>query len=427
ITIEIAENVKFLPEEDPVRGAWEDLRNDPRAVPFRNSAPGPHVRCVLSGTLLRNGDPVAVAGKPVSEEMSGGGPRSAAEKKVTHARATVIAIGSNAIELLDEDQRPPPEPGIRPLGVPVKTVMFFFAAAIALGSIAASITYSPAMLDFGAYAALALALGMWFVATRLLVFRGRGGRVHARPFGPAAHVPFAGTAFFFVGMIALGDWPGHMLEGRQQNASHIVLGTVGCVAGLYLVGLLRSGWRSVRLARTLLAAPRGKTDGWASFEGTMRASRTKAAVFSLLEETWREGSGSNPKNERNHAEPFVLEGERELRVAPSDGACWATDHGFKVKDRATGVEKNVVLERWEIRPGARVLAAGYVQDGEMKATGAESLVLFASESGNPRASLRLRLVIWWLAAFLLVVLVAGCFWLAFAQPGMPPENVPDSN
>lgn len=159
----------------------------------------------------------------------------------------------------------------------------------------------------------------------------------------------------------------------------------------------------------------------------MRVSSTKPAVFSLLEEAWREGSGSNPRYEKNNAEPFVLEGDSEIRVVPSPGACWGTDTGWRVKERATGVEQNVVLERWEILPGARVLAAGYVQDGEMKASGAESLVLFASHNGNPRAQLFVRLLVFYLTALALVFLIVGCFWLAFTQPGMPPANVPDSN
>jgi hypothetical protein len=368
------------------------------------------VKVTLASATIRDGDRVTVLGKEQNGKLL----------------AETIAIGEAADDI-------PSEPQPRPKSAAGSFTLVIVCALVAagFGFAAKNVWPAPCALDFSAIGAMVFAFAVHRVARSALVFRSAKGRVDPRPFGAAFHVSVGGAFVLMSALFTLGDLPGHLYEGRQQNASPFVLGMSAIYLLLLLVDSIRSNRGSLRLARVVLAAPPLQGERWGAVTGEVRAHQTKPAIYALLEEEWREGSGSNPRTEQQAQGPFlVADGERRVRVEPNTMACWATD-AVQTSSASARPDQKVIVERSEIRDGARVIAVGRghaaAKDTEvLAASGPESLVIFAS-TGNPRASLRARAALVAFTIFFVFGAMAACVAGAVLQPDMPAVNIPESN
>ncbi|CAN5399550.1 hypothetical protein BH09MYX1_BH09MYX1_55060 [soil metagenome] len=214
-------------------------------------------------------------------------------------------------------------------------------------------------------------------------------------------IVFGLTAVLMAGTFAFVDLGGDDLG--PFNHSPIIV--PGCAFGLVVIAIYL-GWatrREARLARAMLdAAPHvipWEHNTWGATEGTIasgsKSLEIEAAAFSLFEETYNDGSGGNHEAWTSEGGPFVLDadGIATMRVQAAK-AEWGTTARWEKPGRpkATADRPKVVRAVGVLPVGGRVLVVGRVkvQDGmaEMTSTGAESLLLFATEHGSPRTVLR---------------------------------------
>lgn len=420
---------------------WGALVDDPRAPLFADVAPGDHVGVKLTGWTLRAGQRIAVRGV-----VSGG----VAQPATMDARRVVIADGKPNAEVLAElDRRDeaarasatapvpatpsPPAAPRRPWQRTVK-VLFVIGAVLAIagvvswqGVIAANPQLGPGLL-LGAlqFFTIALALELSYPPFELK-------RAHEGTFRPAWGIGLAAFMVLTFGLMAV-VFTAPIASFQGGKSLVIPIGYAGAAAlGFLLWDLIRHR-KLLRFARLVLTAPAASSlqpNRSCRFRGTVEPGSTpiertvsyiRRSKSSTRQVRTKDGGTATETTTTTWIDglPSTTGQSFAIRSDPSTvltivmaGADWGAPAEILPRGHQDGL---VVTTRSAILPGDDVLVLGrpIVEPGgtTVRATGPESLLVFAARS-NARGTL-LRFTAMWLfiaAALLAIVVGSAIAWL----------------
>lgn len=371
------------------RGDWHELEKHPAAALFRGAEPGPGVACRLTIREVSLGARLAVKGEGISEGYRGEGPPG--------------DLLASWIGLEAESSTPRPKrarfklPKIHAQdGMLLAGIALCGGAAAWLGRLLAqaSTTAHPGYLHglwvglgcVGLTAALFFSQ-LWQVPRdgpdpvgAMPRFTGQGT---SSPTGAEIAVWVIGPVLLFSGWLLLDSTLGkiravgpHARVYYKGKDAGTVIEQVGpyekynaALVALLPLALWGARWRAARLSKLLLSPASGGS--WRTIEGTLNAPK---AIVHAIEP---KGDGSFSKHD------LVMNTEEgEIRV-DTERAIFASTH-------CTG--------SWEpftqrLPNRARLLVAGRFENGATRATGPESLLIFACDKErDPRQILRTALL-----------------------------------
>jgi hypothetical protein len=405
LTIEITDATHTSDLDQRKRsGTWAKLSQDPHAARFGERAPGPHVRATLIHEPLEPGARVRVTGSIVQGS-------AAAPIRV---RATTVAGVARAAEAKADGGSRSVPPVLRRawavlpmllLGLAYWTYVLRWPEQLAHPNIdhmrrAIGVACT---LHFGVWTAVLL--GRPGAAFRQLpAFVDRTGEPLA---GLGTHDLIIGLSAFLI--LAVGLVPslahlaeiaatGDVLVKNHKGVARVSSGSVhvvfaGLVALVGYFGLVRSEWTEARLARLF----RAHGSDWQLGGGRLRAGKLTV-------------QGGTAKS----SDELEIEIENSDRVqVMTKGLVWGlVDVEPQPDPSASKGEANAKAKCLVAGPGAHVVLAGRLHDGpELRATGAESLLLLAGPRPDLLAAVERGLWTRRLVLAIPPVLVLVSLWL----------------
>jgi hypothetical protein len=436
VAVTVASDVRAVPFAER-RERWEELEHEPTCAPFREDAPAPHAKVKLRSFELRDGDAIELWGATESAPTAAGF-REAAERRVAVIDATLIGRGDEGAKRIDEleaEERERNQPSFAHRK-PLPRLRALELASIVVCALAAlAILFVPtAASRWDAVVTLALVLAVVVPGALLTAPHARfehcGG---AGPTTPIRELPY--IIVFSIGWLPAMFVFVDLQSDEEGPFNHAPVSAWG--GGLVLLGT--AAWyawasrREARLVRAMLAAPKQpipwEHNRWGAVEGTVATGtvkyETKAATYSLFEETFNDGSGGNLRAWTAQGGPFVLDaGEATVRVNAAKCDWGTTIRWGRTGKSVSSDHPREVREVGLIPVGARVLVVGRVKVSdamaEIVSTGAETLLLFATDGrtdpGSARAileGLRLRRT-----AVIGIVVVAALALFALGASGL---------
>ncbi len=432
--VEVDQRGAALGPSSKARDQWEDLRDDPRAEPFHDRAPGPHVKVSLEGTALRGGDRVIIDAE-VERRPATEGYRGSDGTIITSARAIRIGVGEGAEawlderaaerEVIDDDERPAATPEEKtPASLPVRGALV--GLAVGLSATSAALATWLLALGWNATRFLVLGLGLQLAITSVFKLARRRAlpwMVEVGTSDEGVGLLWANTGGFATlaagWSVVLFAWMGVAIEAASYAVGALIL--VGFSAWVLAFVLFWTKRKDARALKVLLRAKEGGGDGWGRREGTLirgalRWDRTHQLDSSTSTETYTDSDGRQQTRQVTRTwydyqqtiggGPLVLRvGDGEITVR-SNGGLWGSAHfevdGLTLKVRAA--------------EGDSVAVVGRFDGDSVKKGGPESLFLFTARGESATSVARRAMLMHRLAITSLVLLGALAATVGWINP-----------
>ncbi len=373
-----------------IRGRWEELEKHAEAHRVGGRAPGPHVRAELQRRVLRPGARVSVRGAVLAREVAGtaaGYRAPGGSVAVTHVLAREIAPAPKVSSARGKVTLPIAQIGgvaLFVIGLALFTRwVVAWPASLAHPDVAALRAAAGTTMSFYASLGVFLLLDRSRHSMRLLPQFVRADGEDHTPLESHMVALFAGLAFSILMGLGVGGIletvlaaeslevrgsKGPLVRGSSIPATFARLGIIAAWVGL---------WLRERREAKLASLFRDRGSGW-----KVRSGRIETGSLVLRRLFWG-GARSTTTALRGHVEaPLTIRSrEGSLRVEP-DGLLLGIDPAIPFQRDGRNM-------RWETGPGTAVAIAGRL-DGKrhVRASGPESLLVFATSADDPTQTLR---------------------------------------